>query len=184
MVDVCFGGDGPTQPIRLEDGATIVNLGSQESRLMLDFVPGQVSRDPAHRMWHYQRRNGQELPWATCYVFSDAVEWLPQDFGLINCFTGVSKDSIAVAMVLMVKFLRRSADGGAEGDDTDDRQEIYGKRMLVNGVVKENLGGKTKVLQECKTEEERIAALKTWFGVEMTSEEREAIRGHFSELKG
>ncbi len=55
--------------------------------------------------------------------------------------------------------------------------------MLVHSVVKENLGGKTKVVQECHTEEDRIEALKTWFGINLSDEEVESIHGWHSELK-
>lgn len=175
MVDAAFGGDGPTQPMPLDDGAANRNMGTQDARLTRDFMPGQFSRDPTHKMWQYQCRNSEALPWTTYYVFSDAVEWLAPDFSLINCFTGVSMKSHAVTNVLMVKFLRRPSDSG-------DGISIYGKRMLVNDVIKENLGGKTKVVQECKNEEERIASLRKWFGVELTKQESLAIRGHTTDL--
>ena len=55
--------------------------------------------------------------------------------------------------------------------------------MLVKGVVKENLGGKTNVVQECNTEAERVEALKAWFGIELTDEETTSIRGWHTELK-
>lgn len=159
----------------------IRNMGTQDARLTRDFMPGQMSRDPAHKMWQYQCRNAETLPWTTFYVFSDAVEWLVADFGLINCFTGVSMNSHAVTNVLMVKFLRRPVAADECGDG--ELQEVYGKRMLVNGVVKENLGGRTQVVQECRSEADRVEALRKWFGVELTEEERLAIGGHFSEIK-
>lgn len=74
-------------------------------------------------------------------------------------------------------FLRRSSEDAAGG------QEIYGKRMLVNGLVKENLGGKTNIVQECQTEAERVEALKKWFGISLSQEEIESIRGWHTELK-
>ncbi len=64
---------------------------------------------------------------------------------------------------------------------TDDH-EVYGKRMLVNGTVKENLDGKTKVVYECRTEADRIEALKAWFDIELTEEERHSIQGWRTEL--
>ena len=76
-----------------------------------------------------------------------------------------------------MKFLRRPNEK-VPGDE-----EIYGKRMLVNGTVKENLGGRTKVVQECKTEDERVEALKKWFGIELGQEEIEGIRGFQTELR-
>ena len=70
---------------------------------------------------------------------------------------------------LVVKFLRR---GG----------EVYGKVMLVNGLVKENHGGKTFVSRTCGTEGERVEALREYFGIELTREEKEGIRGRRAAL--
>lgn len=56
--------------------------------------------------------------------------------------------------------------------------------MLVNGVVKLNEGGRTRVVEECSYEGQRIEALRKWSEVQLFDEEREGIRGHGSELKG
>ena len=55
--------------------------------------------------------------------------------------------------------------------------------MLVNGVVKENVSGKTYVIQECSNEVERVEALKQRFGITLSEEEKSAILGHFTELR-
>ena len=175
MVDVAFGGDGMTEPMLLEEGSTIRNMGTQDARLVRDFIPGQTELSPERKRWMYQYRNSIDVPWNTFYVFSDAVEWLPADFDVINVFTG-SSHSHQTSNVLVIKFLRRDKESGGG-------EEIYGKRMLVNAVVKENLGGKTKVVAECRTEEERVKALEDWFGITLTEEERKAIQGYHTELK-
>ena len=54
----------------------------------------------------------------------------------------------------------------------------------MNGVVKENLGGKTKVVEDCRTEEERLEALEKWFGMRFTEEEKAGIKGWGTELRG
>jgi hypothetical protein len=170
--------------MRLVEEHTIRNMGTQDARLIRDFIPGQVSRAREHRMWQYQCRNSETQPWRTFYSFSDAVEWLPADFGVVNCFTGLSLESSAVTTLCMVKFLRRAAASREDAQTAEDQpQEIFGKRMLVNRLIKENLGGKTKVVQECQSEEERVQALREWFGVELTEEEKLAIRGHMTEIR-
>lgn len=168
----------------LVEGAPIRNMGTQDVRFIQDFIPGQVSRAPEHKMWHYQYRNSETSPWQTYYCFSDAVEWLPTDFGVVNCFTGVSLESSAITTICVVKFLRRARD------DSEDiqggkglHQEIFGKRMLVNDLVKENLGGKTRVIKICRGEEDRVKVLRDLFGIRLTEEEMYAIKGHKTELK-
>lgn len=80
--------------------------------------------------------------------------------------------------MLVIKFLRRSGDGDGDGGGG----EIYGKVMMVDGVVKRNLGGKTEVVRVCESEEERVGALGEYFGITLTEDEKEGIRGRELEL--
>ncbi|KAK7218047.1 hypothetical protein V2G26_006050 [Clonostachys chloroleuca] len=178
-LDVGFGGDGATAPIELKDGATILNMGTQEARLVRDFMSAQTELDPSRKMWFYQCRNGPDKPWLTFFTFSDQVEWLQADYEVSNWYTGCSPDSFQTTMMLAIRFLRRPRDGGSGEDD----QEVYGKRMLVNEVIKENLRGRTQVVQECRSEEERIKALRELFLIELQEEEQQAIKGYSSEIK-
>lgn len=174
MVDASFGGDGATKPIELKEGSTIRNMGTQDARLIRDFIPGQTERSEEWRKWWmYQCRNGPEKPWMDFYVFTDLVEWQRADFDISNFFTS-SAANHQPKRVLVIKFLRR------EGEDGE--QEVFGKRMLVNGTVKENTGGRTKLVKECRNEEERLVILRKWFGIGVTKEEEEAIKGLVSEL--
>lgn len=177
MVDVGFGGDGASKPIPLIEGHVTRNIGTQDIRLIQDFIPGQTERTPERKLWICQYRNSTRKPWNSFYAFSDLVEFLPADFNVMNAYTGSHPESFQTSTILIVKFLRRPEEDGS-GED-----QIYGKRMLVNGVIKENLGGKTNVIQECKSEPERIEALRTSFGIELTQDEVESIRGRNTELK-
>ena len=177
MVDVGFGGDGATVPVLLADFFEQRNIGTQDIRLIRDYIPGQLERTPERKLWIYQYRNSRDKPWNSFYAFSDQVEFLWPDYNIMNWYTGSSPESFQTFTVLVVKFLRRP------NLERPDEDEIYGKRMLVNGTVKENVGGKTRVVQECKTEEERVEALKHWFAIELTDEERKSIRGFITELK-
>ncbi|CAM1504679.1 Fc.00g022700.m01.CDS01 [Cosmosporella sp. VM-42] len=175
VLDVSFGGDGPTQPIPLVENSVWRNMGTQEARLIRDFIPGQTELDPGRRLWIYQCRNGPGLPWVSFYAFNEKMEWLPEDFEVLNAYTGASPKSFQTFTVLVVKFLRR--DCGKIGGE-----EVYGKKMLVGATLKENLGGKTRVVKECGSEEERVQVLREEFGIELTEEEREGIRGHKTEI--
>ena len=176
MVDVGFGGDGATKPIPLLEDHRIRNIGTQDIRLTRDYIPGQTERTPERKLWIYQYRNSPDKPWNSFYAFSDLVEFLWPDYDIMNWYTGSSPESFQTFTVLVVKFLRR------RNPERADEDEIYGKRMLVNRTVKENLGGKTQVVKECKTEEERVQALRHWFGIELTPEEKDSIIGFGTEL--
>ncbi|KAK7431186.1 hypothetical protein QQZ08_002226 [Neonectria magnoliae] len=175
VLDVSFGGDGPTQPVPMVEGTEWRNMGTQDARLIRDFIPGQTELTAGRRLWIYQCRNAPDQPWASHYAFSHAVEWLAADFDVVN--QAASTKSFQTTTVLVVKFLRRACVAAPGG------QDVYGKRMLVDAVVKENPGGKTNVVQECATEAERVQALKEWFGIELTEEEAQSIKGHVKEIQ-
>ena len=116
------------------------------------------------------------------------MEFLPEDFELVNYFVSTHPDSFQTRMVLVVKFLRGVVDRDGDGDEGDGEEgkeeRIYGKRMMVGGTVKENLGGKTRVVRVCGSEKERVDVLEGFFGIRLGGEEREGIRGRVGELKG
>jgi len=72
------------------------------------------------------------------------------------------------------------SEGESEGEEGG---RIYGKRMLVDGVVKENLGGRTKVVRQCRNEKERVGALREYFGITLTEEQIGGIRGYITEIR-
>jgi arylamine N-acetyltransferase len=176
MLDVGFGGDGATKPVPLIENHPIHNLGTQEIQLIKDHIPAQANRSEYTKLWIYQYRNGKEQPWNSFYAFPE-TEFLQADYEVMNWYTGSNPTSFQTFTCLVVKFMR----GRKEGEEDE---EILGKRMLVNDTVKENLGGKTKIVQECQSETERVEALEKWFGMSFTQEEREGIRGYVTELKG
>jgi len=71
--------------------------------------------------------------------------------------------------VLIVRFLR-------EG------QSVVGKVMLVNGEVKRNMGDQTETVMVCRTECERVSALEKYFGITLTAEEKEGVKGRNVDL--
>lgn len=175
-VDVAFGGDGPTAPLPLVSGAIHQNLGSQQVRLVRDWVQTQVHRTEESKLWIYQYRNTRDSDWNSYYAFTE-TEFMAADWEVVNHWASCSPKSHQTWTALVVKFLRRTRAGPDESE-----QEIYGKRMLFNGVVKENLGGRSLVIADCNTEAERVAALETHFGLKLTDEEIEGIRGWATDL--
>jgi arylamine N-acetyltransferase len=177
--DVGFGGDGATMAMPLIDGLIHQNMGAQEVRLVRDWVSTQVRRTEESKLWIYQYRNSVDGDWNSFYAFPE-LEFMAADWEVVNWWTGSSPRSWQTYTVLVIKFLRRQKEvreiDGAE-------QEIFGKRMLVNRIVKENLGGKTKFIQDWKTERERVEGLESLFGINLTDDEISGIKGWVTELK-
>ncbi|KAK1641478.1 hypothetical protein BDP81DRAFT_419046 [Colletotrichum phormii] len=179
MIDVAFGGDGATKPIPLTHDQALQNLGTQEVRLVQDHIANQVFRTEASKLWIYQYRNGLAKELNSFYAFSEG-EFLEADFKVVNWYTSTSHDSFPKFRLSVVKFLgkRANLEDWAEGDE-----EIIGKRMLVGSVLKEKLGGKTRIVKDCQHESDRVKALEDWFGIQLTTEEKASIKRHWTEIR-
>ena len=164
-VDVAFGGDGATRPLLLESDHITRNIGTQDVRLIHDTIPEHTTDQ---KLWMYQCRNSPELAWNSFYCFTEH-EFLHSDFVVMSLFA--SKTIFQTTNVLAIKFLR-------------NQEQVYGKIMLVNDVVKMNTSGKTKVERVFDTEEERVDGLNKYFGITLTQEEKEGIKGMHAELGG
>lgn len=173
MVDVGFGGDMATVPVPLIALFSPIihnNIGTQEIRLEHGRIPGM--RAPAdQKVWIYQARNGPDQPWFSAFCFSE-TEFLEQDLEVLNWHTSRDPRCFQTSTLLVVRFLM------GEGE-----KKICGKVMMVNDLVKENLGGKTRVVKTCRTEGERVEVLETMFGISLTKEQREGIKGKAVEIK-
>ncbi|KAL6691362.1 arylamine N-acetyltransferase 2 [Trichoderma pleuroticola] len=163
--DVAFGGDGPTLP-----------LGSQDIRLVYDVLPKQQLLEP--KVWIYQYRNGADKPWNSFYSFLE-VEFFQGDFEVQNWWA--SAKTLHRWTVLAVRFLREgeTIEYPHQGRGANCKEEIniVGKVMLVNNLVKLNMGNKTTVIRQVDSEEQRLSALWDYFGIRLTEEEAESING-------
>lgn len=167
--DVAFGGDGPTAPLPLTDGHVHYNLGAQEVRLIRDWIPTQTHRTEASKLWTYQFRNDHDLDWLSFYAFPE-IEFLQADWNVLNLWMNTHEESQHVKDVLCVKFTRTGNGCGGKGGIN---VEIY----VVNDLVKKTLVGKTKIVKVLESEAERLEALREWFGITFTEEERRWIDG-------
>lgn len=176
-LDVAFGGDGPITPLLLEGSRTAVpNIGPQQVRLIQDTIPKQQLETT--KLWIYQYRNGPDREWNSFYSFAE-LEFFQEDFEVMNWFA--SARTLHRWTVLVVRFLREAdcslfSERGEWGLSTAD-VGIVGKVMLVNDVVKVNLGGKTEIVRSFDSEKGRLQALKEYFGIELTSDQQQGILG-------
>lgn len=195
VTDVGFGGDGMTAPLPLVHGLdpegeypVHKNLGSQEVRITRGLYPGAVSDGEANKVWFYEYRNRPEDEWSRYYAFGDreASSW---DLECANYWVSSHPESFQRKQILVVKFLRdscedtcnkglvKATDGHDSGSIMIPEVETGGKIMLAHGVVKRNLGGKTDIVKICRTEEERVEALKEYFGIILSDDQKQGIRG-------
>lgn len=170
-VDCAFGNNGPTLPLPLLDGFTCRNTGDDsggsEMLLRHESISGSI---PAQLLWVYYVRFNTSMPWIPAYCFGE-VEFLPNDFLVMNYYVSKSPDSWFTRILVCMKFLV---------DHNTDK--IIGDITLRGNTIKERKYGQSKVLLGLNSEADRIAALHTYFGVELTGLEMEGINGMVSQI--
>lgn len=169
MVDVGFGASTPTQPIHLKDGETCPNVPTSQARLV--YKPIAPFTDSGQRMWVFQVRNNPEGSWTSQYCFSE-LEFLPQDYKVMNYYTSQSRTSWFTQKLVLTKLLL----------DKDQNKPI-GNLTLSSTELKQRLHGQSETIMTCTTEEERVTILKKHFDVELRPDEIAGIQGLPSEIK-
>lgn len=173
MLDVGFGANGPISPLLLDEDNTASyntkHIAPAETRLVFENVLNGYA-DAGQRLWQYHHRVDPQSEWLVMYCFTE-LEFLPEDYEIMNFWTSRSPRSWFTYRVVAVKMV---LEGG----------EVVGTVVLGGGDVKKRVGGRTELLRKCRTEGERVEALEVLFGVRLTDEEREGIRGMVTELKG
>ncbi|KAK9371572.1 arylamine N-acetyltransferase 1 [Lipomyces chichibuensis] len=167
LVDVGFGAGGsPIHPLPLIHGSVSVNIGPQKNRLLRQRIPQHTDRK--QQLWCLEHSNDDGLIWTPTYAFTD-IEFLPEDFAIMNYWTSTHPTSWFTKVIIVVKTLLE--DG-----------EVVGHVTLLQNEVKRRIRGRTEILDTLSSEEERVRALSQRFGITLSKEEICAIRGMVSEL--
>lgn len=166
LVDVGFGGNGPVKPLLLRHGHEERGIYPASVRIVQEHIPQCTDHD--QRMWVYQHRNSPAEDWLPMYAFTE-TEFLPLDYEMMNFWTSQNRRSFFTYKIVVMKMILRN-------------EEIVGALTLVGAEVKRKVRGETEHLRTCKTEAERLEALREVFGITLGREEREGIRGMVTAL--
>lgn len=176
QVDVGFGSSNPIHPLLLTDGTTGRGAPGIEAQLLRRSIPDHTQ--PDQRCWVLETRDATSNRWSDQYCFTE-VEWLPQDFDIINYRTSHDPESWFVYALTVTRLLLDDNDGG-EGRG----QEAIGTVTLTGDTVKRRLGpNESETLQVCRSETERVEMLQKWFGIKLNESEIRGIRGISTEIK-
>jgi len=167
LVDVGFGGTGLIGPIELKDGATLEGPASEEHRIVQGNPPNASMLDPAG--WSLEWRSTNE-PWRPLYQFSEA-EHYPNDFDTLSfAVCGRPEGGPFWTDVMCMRPFRASDDA-------------IGRMTMVKGAVKRRVNGKSEVVENATTEQERVAALEKHFDIMVAEDDMEFIRGRPAALQ-
>ena len=169
LVDVGFGGTNILCPMPLIDGYTTKMIGDEEARIVNQPIKYSKTKQP---IWQYHYRYKPNEEWIIAYCFT-LLEFFKEDFKVGNYYTSTYEDVLFTNNLLAVKLILKEGVPVA-------------RLSLLNDRFKLKTAGRVEILRECKTEQERIDGLKEYFGIELTEEEIEAIKGRkvaLSEVK-
>jgi arylamine N-acetyltransferase len=166
LIDVGFGSNGPHRPIPLVHGFGSYNVGEQSGRLLYGPINQQTHRGES--LWQYEiNRNGT---WIPAYCFTE-LEFLPEDFTIINYYMSQSRESWFTFYVVCVRML------------LDEKGEaIVGDLTLFNNTLKRRIGATSEVLQCFASEEERVVALRKHFNIHISGADQASICHTVSEI--
>ena len=140
-----------------------------ESRLVKESL--QEFRDKTQKVWVYQTRYNQESDWIPNICFSE-VEFLPQDFGVMNFAVSRDPKSWFTQSFVCMKMIMN-----------EEGTEIEGQCIMVGREVKRRVRGQSEILKTLESEEDRVEALAKWFDIHLQEEEVQGIRGLVSMIK-
>jgi arylamine N-acetyltransferase len=170
VVDVGMGAMGPNLPYPLRDGFETISVAPRKIRLQLRSITESYGKNP-NKLWCYDVCHdpvgGAENKWTPVYCFTD-TEFLPQDYEMMSWYTSTHKTSLFVRYLLCTRMIM-----------DEEGEKIVGSVTMMGGDVKESIGSERRVVKDCKTEVERVSALREVFGIELTEEEREGISVDF-----
>ena len=182
LCDVGFGSNQPIEPIPLNHGAVAPQIAPAESRLVFETLSEYVSDC---KVWVCQFRVNPDSDWAPIYCFSE-MEILPTDIPDMNYSPWLSRTIMFTQRIVVVRFTTdKETDGhGLPGEGVIDGGKIDGTMIIDHDRLKWRRHGKIVLDVELQSEEARVKALKIGWDIELDIEDREAILGTVTALKG
>ncbi|KAJ5949268.1 hypothetical protein N7454_000852 [Penicillium verhagenii] len=170
QVDVGFGNNCAVAPLLLQEGETAPHIGNNsEMRLIKDTLDEFVNK--AQKVWIYQTRYSPTSDWVPSFCFSD-VEFLPQDFEMMNVNVSTSRTSWFTQAVVCVLMIMDQSE-----------ENIIGQYVMSGKELKKRVHGESQMLQILQNEDDRVKALAKYFGISLRQNEIQGIQGLSSELK-
>ena len=177
LLDSGFGGQGPSRPLALDHGVESTHVVPAQMRLMHEPLPKNL--DQSQKVWIYQYRYDQNHDWTPMYCFVD-FEFTPNDVGSMNFAPWLNRASFFTHKVVCARFTtdREFDSAGGPGSPSEDALagEVDGSITINHDTLKWRKDGKKIVEIPFMKDEDRVDALRKYFGIHLTDQECEAIK--------
>jgi arylamine N-acetyltransferase len=166
VVDVGMGAMGPNLPYPLRDNYEVTSIAPRKIRIQQRAIAESYeSGVDAPRIWCYDvcydPSRGEESKWIPTYCFTE-TEFLPQDYEVMSWFTSTHSNSFFTRNITATRMIM-------------EQEKIVGSVTLFKETIRESIGAERRVVQECKSEDERIDSLREIYGIELSEEERDGL---------
>lgn len=184
LADGGFGGQGPTYPLPLAIGVSRIQISPAEMRVVYEPIPNNL--DQSQRVWIYEHRLNQTSPWIPMYCFTD-LEFTPEDVEAMNFEPWLDKQAFFTHKVVAVRFATSKeidgADGpGSPGEDAFDDGEIDSSITINQNTLKWRRHGEKLVSITFETDQQRVDALRKYFGITLTEQDCEGIENTAAQI--
>ncbi|KAK5999438.1 hypothetical protein QM012_005439 [Aureobasidium pullulans] len=167
VVDVGMGAMGPNMPYPLRDNLETTSIAPRKIRIQHRAISESYAGDEAPKLWCYDvcydATHGADNTWIPAYCFTE-MEFLPQDYEVMSWYTSTNPNSFFTRYMTTTRMIMDA-----------EQENIIGNVTLFKDTIRQQQGSEREVVKECKTETERVEALKDLFGIELTEQEREAL---------
>lgn len=176
LLDSGFGGQGPSRPLALNPGVESTQIAPAQMRLLNEPLPHNL--DQTQKVWIYQHRYDENGDWTPMYCFVD-LEFTPADVGSMNFAPWLSRHTFFTHKVVCVRFTIANETEGGEGPGSPNEAaldgEIDGSITINHDTLKWRKHGEKVVVTPFEKDQDRVEALKKYFGIHLTDAEQEAI---------
>lgn len=171
VTDVGYGANNSIVPLSLEKEGEVVNAIHQETiRIIRTSLDGNEDQDPRQKVWVFQHRLNPDNSWRNCYCFTELEFW-PEDFEVMNTSTSQSPRRFFTQRAFCTKMIL-----------DESGKKIVG-RLTLQTEIKRSVDGQSEVIKEFTTEDDRLAALKEFFDIELSRSDASSIIGTVAEIK-
>ncbi|KDQ08050.1 hypothetical protein BOTBODRAFT_180196 [Botryobasidium botryosum FD-172 SS1] len=187
LIDLGLGLYGPVWPIRLRHEEAVQGAsGGEAHRLVHARHPDSVIKEgadgavgdrgddlaPWSQYWAVEMRLAEDKPWKRVCYFTPAAEIFPEDLQDMSLVVSMRQTGLLWSNVFVIRFFE------VEGE------KEMGRLILHHNEVKKRGVGNMEVedVEQLGTEEQRVAALKKYFGIELTEAEVKSIHGRKAAL--
>lgn len=157
FLDVGFGGNGIVYPMLLKENIVVPGVELEEFKFEYNILPQYIKNK---KMWYLLHRNNKNSIWIPNYVFTNE-EFIYEDYKVMNFNAYTNENLPFVNNIIITKVI--------------EEDNKLGRLILLNNILKKRINGKNIIIEEFKSEKERIIKIYKWFNINIKQNQMKYI---------